>query len=579
MKKLTQKLNIIKTEWRFVAYLILVITLLTTLPYLYAHFSASPDKIYNGLHSLTIGDVHVYFSYLEQVNQGNYLFKNLFTSEITMPVLNIFWLGAGLLGKLFNLGHILTFHLARILLIPICIISAYLLISYFFNSKLVRKITLAFLLFSSGFGALASIVLPSYVDNQTLFYWPMDLWVPEYNLFLTLYHSPHLIASLTLIILIFLFFLKAIDENNTRYSILAGICGLILIQFHPFHLPTIWLIPAIYVLSQILKETISAKGAKLPIGSLAPSIHSIWQKLKHLIILFTLTAPSVLYYIWLMNVDWSTKLKAIQNVCFTPRFFIILISYGGLLLFGLIPIIIYLIKPSWIQDTRYKILDTNKLQFLIIWASTQFILIFLPFSFQRRLTEGLQIPLVFLTIIAILWLKNILQDKFKNLELDKLFFNKYLLITIFLFGFALSNWFVVELDIKRFANNDELFYYNKQQLESYQWLKHHSTADEVILANLPNGNFIPGAIGRKVYFGHVDVETLYYEKKLANLEWFFEDNKNDGEKIKFLLENNIKYIYYSQYEKDLGDFEPNNKDYLNNIYSNNFATIYKFLNS
>ncbi|MFH1233304.1 MAG: hypothetical protein V1649_01475, partial [Patescibacteria group bacterium] len=81
MKKLIQKFNISKNEWRFVFLLAAAVIIITTLPYLYAFFSAPKNKIYNGLHILTPGDIYVYFSYLEQTAQGSYLFKNLFTSE------------------------------------------------------------------------------------------------------------------------------------------------------------------------------------------------------------------------------------------------------------------------------------------------------------------------------------------------------------------------------------------------------------------------------------------------------------------------------------------------------------------
>lgn len=563
MKYLINKLNITKKEWYFILGAALIMIIITTLPYLYAYFSASPDKVYNGLHMLTPGDIHVYFSYLEQVNQGNYLFKNLFTGEFqTITTFNIFWLTTGLLGKIFNLGHILTFQLARILLIPIGITSVYLLISYFFNSKLTRKITLVFLLFSSGVGALASVFLPSYISSESLLYWPMDLWVPEYNLFLTLYHSPHLIASLTLIILIFLFFLLALDENKTRYSILAGLGGLLLIQFHPFHLPTIWIVPAAYVLIKSLQKK------KID-----------WPAIKHLLILGILTLPSVLYYVWLMKIDWMIALKAFQNACYIPAFLTVIISYGGLIFVPITALILYLIhlknKKHKLQNTNHTPIN-NKFLFLIIWATTQFGLIFMPFRFQRRLTEGLQIPLVFLTIISLLWLKKILQPKISKIGLDKLIFNKYFLTIIFLLGFTLSNWFIIGENVKLFNNNYDLFYFDKQQLTSYQWIKNTINENEVILSSIPNGNFIPGVAGRQVYIGHVNVETLYFDTKLAKMEWFFKNNKNDTKKIEFLKKNNIQYVYYSKFEKKLGNFRPSEKNYLKPIFSNDFTTIYQF---
>jgi hypothetical protein len=572
MKKIIKKLNISKSEWKFVFLLTAIIIIITTLPYLYAHFQSSKNQIYNGLHILTSGDTHVYFSYLEQIKQGNYLFKNLFTSETTMPVLNIFWLTAGLFGKLFNLGNILNFHIVRILLIPLCVISLYFLISYLFDSKQTRKISLVFSLFSSGLGAWASLLLPAYINNKTLFYWPMDLWTPENNFFLTLYHSPHIIASLALMILFFFLFLKSTEENKTSCSILAGLCGMLLIQFHPFHLPTIVLVPTFYLLAKW-----ALKGVELPIGNSTPiKIKINWQDLKHLFIIFIITSPAALYYAWLVKFDWATKLKAFQNVCYTPRFFTVLISYGGLLIFSLIAIFLfikYFINKKHENLDIKNIISKNKFLFIVVWAITQFTLIFMPFRFQRRLTQGLQIPLAILTIIAILYLK----ERFKNSEINKIFFNKYILITIFIIFFAMSNLLLVIDDIKRFANNDELFYFSKQQLESYEFLKNEARVGEIILSGIINGNAIPAVAGRQVYFGHNNIETLNFDSKSVYLKWFFKNNLDNNKKLNFLKKNNIKYIYYSKHEKKLGNFNPENKNYLNKIYSNDFATIYKVI--
>lgn len=597
MKKLIQKLNITKKEWGVVLLLALIVIIITALPYLYAYLSAPKNKIYNGMHILTPGDIYVYFSYLEQTAQGSYLFKNLFTSEITMPVFNIFWLAVGLFGKFFNLNHIITFQLARILLIPECIIALYFLTSYFFESKQIRKITLAVLVFGSGAGALASFFLPSYLSNATLFYWPMDLWTPEQNTFLTLYHSPHLIASLALITLIFLFFLKAAEDNKYKYSILAGLCGMILTQFHPFHLPTIVLVPIFYILTKwALKKTeqtnkvISSPRRSPPMGDsdgasretehpIGCSVSTVskrainWQDIKHLFIMFAITSPSVLYYAWLMNFDWATSLKAFQNHCYTPHFFVVLISYGGLIIFGFIGILLslkYFYNKKRQTSNIRNLISENNLLFLLIWAITQFVLIFMPFRFQRRLTEGLQIPLVFLTIIAAAYLK----EKFKHSPLN-IFFNKFSLIIIFIIGFTLSNWLVIKIDMEHFVEKNRLFYFEKQQVGSYEFLKNEMSGDDVILSGIINGNAIPGVAGRKVYLGHVNVETLYYDSKLAYAQRFFKNNTDDEKKINFLRQNNIKYIYYSQYEKELGNFHPAEKNYLEQIYSNDFAVIYK----
>src|SRR3990167_1752896 len=73
--------SITKKEWRFLIIITLFVIFLTTLPYLYGWDQTPENYTYNCLHSLTPGDIHVYFSWIESIKQGNLFIENLYTSE------------------------------------------------------------------------------------------------------------------------------------------------------------------------------------------------------------------------------------------------------------------------------------------------------------------------------------------------------------------------------------------------------------------------------------------------------------------------------------------------------------------
>src|SRR3989338_2448635 len=106
--------TISQQEWRLVAILTLVILILTGSPFLYAVFSAPADAVYNGLHALSPGDIPVYYSYINQVANGDFFVKDLFTGEPQeLGTFNVLWTGVGLLKRWTGLSVELVFQLSR----------------------------------------------------------------------------------------------------------------------------------------------------------------------------------------------------------------------------------------------------------------------------------------------------------------------------------------------------------------------------------------------------------------------------------------------------------------------------------
>ncbi len=123
-------------EWRWVAWLILIVLFLIGAPYLFGYLMAGPNLVYTGFHALTTGDLPVYYSYINQVKEGNFLLKDLFTSEPqSYGTFNLLWFLVGLMARAFNLGAPLAFHLARLILAPVLIVILYFWLSYFLRKN------------------------------------------------------------------------------------------------------------------------------------------------------------------------------------------------------------------------------------------------------------------------------------------------------------------------------------------------------------------------------------------------------------------------------------------------------------
>jgi hypothetical protein len=548
LKQLIQ--TITKKEWQFVIFLIIIVIVLTTGPYLYGFLNAPEGHFYNWTHSITRGDPYVYFSYIQQVKEGNLLLINNFTSELPQTgTLNLFWLKVGLVAKLFNLSAPVAFHVFRFILTPIFFLVAYVFLAYIFKNKFKRKLSLIFLAFSSGIGAyLAQYYNKLYPADliDIIYQWPIDLWVSETNVFLTLTQTPHFIISWILLIAFSLFMLLAFANNKYFYSLIAGLIGFYWFNFHPYYFPYIFVILAIYIVCLFLKTK---------------KIHYLW----HYLLSMFLSLPFVIYHYFLIKTDWLIGVRASQNICLTPPVEFVVVGFGFLLVFGLVGLI-YLLANK-------KLFKNDKLLFLGIWLIAGLILIYAPLAWQRRLLMGLQLPLVIFTVIALSAIYNYVNKKFVWFK-NVFDYFQYLVIILLISMFCFSTIFNLTRDVFYYYNHNYSFYLPDEYQDATKWLKDNNIDNAVILSSEFNGYTITGMINQRVYLGHGH-ETVFFEAKKSKVADFFQDNLTDEKAIKFLQDNGISYIFYTFFEKNIGDFDPDQKTYLLNVYDGQRISIYK----
>jgi len=538
-------LNLIKSispkEWRFALLLGLLAVLATAVPYLYGYFTTPDDMVYTGIHHLTPGDTNVSLSMIEQVKQGDNVFINLYTSEEQARILiRPVWLGIGWLAKVFNLSNLLALHLARSVLVIIFTGVMYLFLAYFFTSSKKRKWVLVLILFASGLGVFFN---PFLFDVSNIYEHPTDIWVPESITFLTLYHLPHLIASLILIIIIFLLMLLAFENNKIKYSLGAGVATLFLLWFHPFNGPTIYLVLATYLIILFLRQR-----------------KVYWSYIKHYIILCAIPVPAVLYLFLMSQLDWVVRNWSAQNILPSPSFWMYLIGYGLLLILAGVGMWITLKKPK------------NKRIFLIAWLISSAMLIYIPLSFQRRMSEGLHIPITILAAVGIFFLVNKL-DKGREENNLKIYFFVMALV-VFL---PLTNIQILGQDIYLYNTKKTLPYYlYNDEVKAMQWLKDNVNKEAVVFSSYYMGNYIPAYSGRLVWIGH-GPQTINLTYKETVSHWFWQDSQAGEEKYEFLQSEKIDYIFYGRKEKELGDYDPGTKKFLEEVFSNSQVKIYKVL--
>ncbi|XOU94203.1 MAG: hypothetical protein ACNFW9_05155 [Candidatus Kerfeldbacteria bacterium] len=530
-----------KKEWWLVIGIATLLVIITAVPYLYGYFSTPEDMVYTGLHHFAPGDTNVFLSMIEQVRQDENIFINLYTSEDQLRIYtNPLWLTVGWVAKIFSLSNLLSIHVVRSILIFIFVAVMYLFLSYLFKKIKKRKLILLIILFSSGLGSFFN---PFLYDTGNIYEHPTDIWVTESITFSTLFHTPHLTASLTLIVVIFLFMLLAFEKNKYLYSVLAGFACLLMLWFHPFNGPTIYGVLAVYLLIIFLRN----KGIT-------------WSYIRHYAVLCLIPIPVVLYFYLMNKADWVIRAWQSQNILPSPSVWMYLIGYGLL-----IPMLIF---GLW---SVFKKMD-NKKSFVVAWFITSAIAIYVPISFQRRLSEGLHIPIAILAMLGILFVFNWIRSKRGKWSL----WNSAFVMILLLF-LPMTNFLIIGQDITLYSKAKDLPYYIYQdEVNAMHWLRDNITIDEITFSSKYMGSFIPAHSGRVVWIGH-SPQTVDLLNKKEYQYWFWEDDNESELKYDFLINNNIDYIFFGRKEKALGTYDPSTKNYLDNVYSNKEVTIYKLL--
>jgi hypothetical protein len=344
----------------------------------------------------------------------------------------------------------------------------------------VTTIAFALLAFTSGAGLLLKSVFPQSVD----------LLVPESVLFLALGEPPHFLYSLLFLWSGVLALYHA--RKDSKFLLLYLMCLALLWWEHPFDAVTL-----------------------IFLGAVELWILPRWNRLLVPVGIAAVSLPPFLYYRALQRfpdyAGWS-----IQNVMLSPS--------TGSLISGFLPLILLAVPAVYLlrQDPERG----RTALFLLFWIVTQFILSYLPFSFQRRLTAGVQFPLAVLAAFTLNRIKT---------------WTPIVAIVLLL---TASNVYMTQQQIQGIASKDMPFYLPDSYARAFQWLASQKDKGTVV-SGFITGNFIPAYTGHPVYIGHSAL-TPEIAKKRAEASGFFRNPQPD-----FLKANAIKYVFWGREEQRL----------------------------
>ena len=567
----------VRQDRRWASLVTLGAVALTLVPYLWGwHLEGTRPALgwFSG-YTFDTPDQCVYLSWIRQAADGGFFQRNLFTTDPQIGhQFNIFFVALGWFSRVLHSSPILIYHLARLILAMAFLRALWWLIEILLLESKTRRVAFLIACFSAGVGWIPVL----WEAGGTV-----DAWQPEAIIFLSIYLFPLFIVSLLLMVAIIGWLLVAERTQNTRYAVYAGLCGLLLGNIHTYDAVTLTAVWGVYLIVRTVAER-----------------HFDARAWVHGLIAAGLTAISTGYIAYLLKTEAVfAQRAAVQTVSPLPHMY--LLGYGGVLIlagFGVrflqreLPRDAAMTSDTQVDmESGRGVTSSSATALLLIWATMNFLAIYLPVPFQRKMIMGEHIPLAMLAGLGLCWLLRRLQGRAWTGAVARV-----------IVVLSLTNLRFLQRDIEQFREKNKFVrsHLYAGEVQSLEWLKEYAPPDvpiqplpwviadagDIRVDDISVACFAPGLTGHPVNAGH-PAETPHFEKAIQQWVRFILPTTPDEWRIDLLRRSGSRYVLSSQKHDEtsvelvgrtlLSTFRNNPPPYLHRIpeASNDDADVYE----
>lgn len=486
-----------------IAVLLMIIFLSCFLQYFpdyYAYLKKPPSLWYSGQASwFDPWDINIYLSAINWGKRDGLLFENLYDTRSLEP-LPIYFVYT-LIGKFalfFKLSNALAFHLSSFILGLLFMLVIFWFIGIFIKDQQEKLLVFAFLFLSGGVGWL---FFPQLITP--------DLGNPGFLLTSPLKRS-HEALSFTFLVLSIGFLFKGTIFPQKKNLILGGLAAFLTILIHPHNLMILSAVFAAFSLFCFFKD----------------------KKFTAFKPLIVLTAAGLFFYLTIgerliKNPGFAGLIGQIQAS--SPPLLVIL---GWGLLSPFILTSFFVKKSSW------------EFNFLKIWFISHWLLLYFPIHFQKLFIRGLYLPAVLLAIMGVKFISQKTKIDYRLLAILLLIFSS--IDSFYMFSLRMQ-------DINQDSNR--WIYLTQDEGKAFDYLNQQGQEKEGVLASWQIANMIPANTNKKVYVGHT-FQTPDFEKRMIEVEKFFQGKMSQEEAENFLNQAKIQWIFLGPQEKTIGKGKP-----------------------
>ncbi len=384
--------------WREMALVVVfaaLIMALTAAPYIWAVNRAEPDQQFQGF-IWGVDDGNVYLQWIRQASEGRTFLRNQYTIEPQDPhFFNVFLLALGRVTAWTGQPPAVIFHAARLLGGIVLLTTIYLLAAFLSRSRAVRWATLTLASLGSGFGWLAALwastiphPLPTPLHPPDYAPLPPQTWQvqPEAVTFLSLLLNPLFVWSVALMCLVLMAAVKTLESRSYGWAAVTGLLLLVIGNVHGYDLFPLHGAIVLFGLVSVISGQISfGRAAGL------------------YVVLFAIGAAAPVWAWWAANQDPAYMAK-VQTPTLSPRIRDMAVGYGLPLLLA--------IPGVWYAVRRWN--PAPRLMLPVCWMVSHVALLWAVrpaaepefhweplFNFQRKMAEGLHIPICLLAAVGL----------------------------------------------------------------------------------------------------------------------------------------------------------------------------------
>jgi hypothetical protein len=472
------------------------------LPYVFAARTAAPQGVFGGFLINPI-DGFSYLAKMRQGLQGSWLLQLPYAPEPGQPAfLFVYHLFLGHAARWLGLSLLTVYHTARAL----AALAMFLVAFAFFRRLLPdrRAHWAAFLLalLGSGLGWLA----------QPLGVLSIDIWVTEAIPFLSAYANAHFpLAAAALLGGALLAW-----QQDMRWGwrvACALLCGFVLGAVFPFGVGTLLAVVGVWLLWELLRA----------------EDRRVWllEQRGRLLGILALLAAALPWLIYDLVISRSHPVLAIwtaQNQTPSPPLLETLLGFGLVLVLAIVAVILG------------KTHRSERGRLLICWVAVNLLLLYVPFSLQRRLSLGIFFPLA---ALAAMGLAALAPTRRRMIEL--------LMLTL---AFSIpTNLLVIGAGMWGAGLGDPALVVTDDEAAAFAWLASNAPGDSLVLAGAENGNRLPAFADVRVLYGH-PFETPHAEDELATVDALYAGSEGD---LGLLRSRGVDFVFYGPRERELGD--------------------------
>lgn len=523
-----------RRENRWVLYFALFVILLTSIPYIIAFISAGEDWVFTGF-MFGVEDGNSYLAKMLRGWSGDWFFITPYTSmeqSGTLALLPYIWLGKLTTTANQHTQLIALFHLFRIVGIFIAVLASYDFFALFLTRISLRRWGLALSVFGGGLGWLLAMLGLGDLFGTL----PLDFYSPESFGFFMYYGLPHLMIARALLLWGLVKFLRQPLSSGwfDRTGLEIGLLWFVLAFFmQPLTAVVGGAVIVVYLLALLIWRGLSRADW---LGYLR---RAIWAGIPPFAV--------VLYLYIGFASDPFLKLWTTQNTLPSPHPLHYLFAYGALL-----PFAYFGLRHLWKQNQQLAL-------FLLGWLCLFPILVYAPLSFQRRAAEG--VFLVWLSLALLSFEREASPKWLRPIYLSPLF----LTALFFILGGSMA---ALNPAYPIFRPTDEI--------TALTTFRAEIEPDAIVIASNQTGNLLPAFIPARVIIGH-GPESIGWQTLEPRVASIFDPATQDATRLALFKQVGADYLYWGPLERELGDWQPGDADYLELVAEEGQYALFRIL--